>query len=211
MDAEFAGEAAEVNLTQAQAELGERGFSYLSAGRQLIMLNRALNDFEDFYPWPWLYKTATGAAPLTVTDLKYVLSVIDSTGNEITGTDLNEINDTGGVAVTGTPSSWYIDDTSGSPVLRGWPTGSATLTVQYVAEITELANGGDIPNIPVRYHPLWIDLAVIRAYQDSDNFAAANALRQDTEQALLRLVERYETRNRQTSPTIAIRMGSMDD
>ena len=200
-----------MDLTAARAELAARGFDYLPASRQTIMLNRALNDLEDYWPWPWLRKTVTGAAPLIISDLKYIESVNDSTGNELTGTTQSELGQYGGATfTTGTPSQWWIDDTSG-PTLRAYPVGSVTLTVTYMAEITDLVNAGDTPNIPARYHPLWIDLAVIRAYQDSDNFAAASSLRQDTEQALARLVERYETRDRQTSPVIAIRAGSEDD
>ena len=201
-----------MDLSAARQELGARGFDYLNATRQTIMLNRALNDLEDYWPWPWLRKTVTGAAPLIISDLKYVESVNDSTGNELLGTDQQDLGQYGGATfTTGTPSQWWIDDTSGSPTLRAYPVGSATLTVTYISEITELATSSDTPNIPTRYQPLWIDLAVVRAYQDSDNFAAASSLRQDTEQALARLVERYETRNRQASPVIAIRAGSEDD
>jgi hypothetical protein len=196
-----------LNLAEARAELSARGFDYLSATRQTFMLNRAVTDFEDFWPWPWLRKTVTGPAPLTITNLKYIRKVYDSTGNEIFGVDDVEDIDT---TETGTPQYWWIDDTSGSSVLTAYPVGAATFTVSYVAESSDLSNTTDTPAIPERYHPLWIDLAVIQAYKDSDNFAAAQVLRQDTEVALQRLVERYETRNRMNSAHILIRAGSED-
>jgi hypothetical protein len=196
-----------MNLGQAQQELADRGFDYLAAPRMTTMLNRAVADFGDFYPWPWLRKTATGPAPLTITDLKYVLKVFDQSGNEMFGMGDSEDLD---VTQTGTPDTWWIDDTSGSTVLTAYPVGTVTFSVRYVAEAPLLSASSDTPLIPARYHPLWVDLAVIRAYQDSDNFAAANALRQDTELALQRLVERYETRNRMNSQSILIRAGSED-
>jgi hypothetical protein len=92
-----------MNLAEARAEFGARGFDgILSASRMNFYLNRALVDFEDFYPWPWLRKQTTGAAPLQISDLKYVRSVFDSTGNEYFGLD-----DAGDVyrADTGTPTA----------------------------------------------------------------------------------------------------------
>lgn len=197
-----------MNLTQAQAEFGERGFNYLSAARMTTMLNRGLVDFEDFYPWPWLRKTATGSAPLTISDLKFVLKVFDSTGTELFG--IGEAEDLD-YTTTGTPTNWWIDDTSGSPVLTAYPVGSATLSVRYVAESTLLVNGTDTPKIPAAYHGTWVDLAVVRGYHDKDNFAAANALKQSAVADLQQLVERYETRNRMNSQAMLIRAGSEDD
>jgi hypothetical protein len=182
-----------VNLGEARTELGDRGFDYLSPGRMNIMLNRGVVDFEDYWSWPWLRKTATGAAPLTISDLKYVLNVRDATGVTLPSVDPSDIYDTD---TAGTPRFWYFDDSSGAGVIAVSPTGSATLTVRYVKESSTLSSDGDTPSIPSRYHLLWIDLAVIRAYQDSDNFAAANALKQDAYAELQELVERYETRDR---------------
>lgn len=197
-----------MNLSQAQTELGDRGFDYLTPARMATMLNRAVSDFEDFWQWPWLTKTATGPAPLTVADLKFVLKVFDSNGNEMFGiTDQEDLDYT----QTGTPVNWWIDDTSGSPVLTAYPVGSATLSVRYVAGSVLLVNPADTPLIPVAYHNTWIDLAVVKAYIDSDNFAAAQALKQIATQDLQAIVERYETRNRMNSGHILIRAGSEDD
>lgn len=197
-----------MNLGQAIIELQARGFAYLDSTRATTMLNRALIDFGDYYQWPWLRKTASGAAPLPISDLKYVLKVFDSTGTELFGmSDAEDVD----ITQTGTPQYWWIDDTSGTATLTAWPVGSVTLSVRYVSEAPLLAVGADTPGIPARYHPLWIDLAVIRGYQDDDNFVAAQALRADTEGALLRLVERYETRNRMNSNGMLLRMGSEDE
>jgi hypothetical protein len=170
-----------VNLSEAQAELDGRGFDYLPEGRKTQMLNRARNDFEDFWLWPWLVATKTGAAPLTISDVKYVLLVKDAASHRellgVTASDLGQ--DDTDVAAAGTPTSWWIDDSAGDEVLNVWPVAPATLSVRYVRESPELSNGTDTPLIPARYHPLWIDLAVVRALQDSDNFPSSQMLRTD--------------------------------
>ena len=196
-----------MNLTQAQAEMQARGFDYLDSSRLTNFLNRGLTDFEDFWRWPWLTKTATGAAPLTIADLKFVLKVYDAIGNELFGmSDAEDLDYT----LTGTPTSWWIDETSGSPVLTAYPVGAATLSVRYVAESTPLAGGNDTPLIPSRYHNLWIDLAVVHAYRDRDNFAAAGQLAATATRDLWTLVERYDSRNRMNSLAQRVRAGSED-
>jgi hypothetical protein len=208
VDAELAGKAAEVNLGEARSELGGRGFDYLSAGRQTLMLNDALQELEDYWEWPWLRKTATGPAPLQVTDLKTVLKVTDQAGNELTGiSDYDDFDPAG----TGTPANWWIDDTDGTPTLIAVPVGDITLTVRYERDNTALADTGDTPDIPARYNRVWLDLAVALAYEDSDNFSAAAQIRARARQRLDDLVARYETRDMQTSPQRGTRSWSLDD
>ncbi len=197
-----------MNLSQARTELGERGFDYLSASRMNIMLNDALTDLEDRYLWPWMKKTVTGAAPIAVSDLKYVRAVYDSAGNEVFGVD---DDDDIWMDQTGTPTNWWIDDTGGTTTLRAYPVGSATWTVRYIATDAVLSADGDTPNLPARYHGVWIDLAVIRAYKDSDNFAAAGALGQQVDVRVQRMIEEAETRNRQNPQYVRILAGSEDD
>lgn len=197
-----------MNLSEARQELGDRGFNgILSASRMNFILNRAVADFEYFYDWPWLRKTATGAAPLTISDLRHVRKVQDSNGRQYFGLDDSEDVD---LTETGSPTGWWIDETSGSPVVTAYPVGAVTFTVYYVSTSANLTADTDTPKIPVSRHGIWIDLAVVRAYQDRDNFAAANALRQSVQADLQNLVESYETRNRQNSGHVLIRAGSLD-
>ena len=197
-----------MNLGEARSELQARGFDYLPAGRQNLMLNDALQELEDFWEWPWLTKTVTGATPLQISDLKAVLKVQDSNNNELTGMDDADPFST---TDTGTPTNWWIDDTSGTPTLVAYPVGSATLTVRYERDNTTLSADSDSPDIPSRYNRIWIDLAVALGYEDSDNFAAAAQIRNRAQQRLTKLVERYETRDRQSSPQRLVREWSLDD
>ena len=202
-----------MSLGDAQSELAARGFDYLTASRMTIMLNDAKNTFEDTWEFPWLYGIASGPAPLDVSDLKYVLTVKTASDDELLGTDLRILaQDSTDLSLPGTPERWYLtDDVGDRTTLRTWPTSDAALTVVYIRASPELSDVSDGPLIPARYHPIWIDLAVIQAYQDSDNFAGAQALRADVNQRLQDVIERYETRNRQHAEIIAIRNWSEDD
>jgi len=197
-----------VNLSEARAELSARGFDYLPVPRQTLMLNDALQEIEDFHEWPWLTKTVTGATPLQISDLKAVLKVYDSNNNELTGLD---DADPFSPADTGTPTNWWIDDTSGTPTIVAYPVGSATITVRYERDSSDLTSDGSSPDIPSQYNRIWLDLAVALAYEDSDNFAAAAQIRNRAQLRLTQLVTRYETRDRQSSPQRLVRTWSIDD
>jgi len=197
-----------MNLSAARQELADRGFDYVNASRMNLMLNDALQEIEDYWEWPWLRKTVTGAAPLQITDLKTVLRVTDSNGNEVQG--ISDYEDFSPIQ-TGTPSNWWIDDTSGTPTLTAYPTGSITFTVRYERDITLLAADGDTPDVPDRYNRVWLDLAVALAYEDSDNFAAAAQIRARARQRLDDLVARYETRDMQTAAQRGTHTWSLDD
>jgi hypothetical protein len=197
-----------MTLGEAQAELGERGFQYLAPSRMTLMLNDALTEIQDYWEWPWLRKTVTGAAPLQISDLKTVLKVTDSNGNEIEGiSDWDDFD----IASTGTPRNWWIDDTSGTPTLVAYPVGSATFTVRYESDSATLSAAGDTPTIPSRYSRVWLDFAVALAYEDSDNFAAAAQIRNRAIQRLNQMVERYETRDMQSAPQRGTSSLSLDD
>ena len=186
-----------MNLGTARTELLARGFDYLSTSRANIMLTNAKNALEDEYAWVWLEATTTGTAPLTISDLKDVLYVVDTSNQrQLTGLDARDITDRDAiVTTTGTPDSWWLD---GETTLRTYPTStSVQLSVRYVKFSPELASDSDTPLIPVRYHPLWIDYSVIEAYKDAHRFNEANGLLAHIRQFRLpQIIELYATRNR---------------
>ena len=193
-----------VNLSQARDELKGRGFDYLSEDRLTIMLNNAKNQFEDVWMWPWLEQTRIGPAPMPVPGLKFVYYVQDTDHDtELIGLDVRQIAQSGSdVNQAGTPAYWWLDGPTGGQdivLVNTWPVAPVALEARVVIDSPELATGTDTPLIPVRYHPLWIDYAVIEAYKDSDNYSAAQALRADIGVRINDLIARYETRNRQHS------------
>lgn len=200
-----------MNLTQAIAELKARGFDYLSDARATIMLNNAKNALEDEYPWPWLESTITGPVPLSISDLKYVEYVVDTTnGVELDGIDPRDVIDLDrNVATAGNPSSWWLD---GAGTLKTYPTSAtAQLSVRYVKFSPELSAGTDTPLIPARYHPVWINYAVVDAYKDDEQHDLAAALLNDLRgRRLPAMIDVYGSRNRGNPDVQVIVAGSED-
>jgi hypothetical protein len=198
-----------MTLGEAQTELMARGFDYLPGPRQTIMLNDAKNSFEDRWEFPWLEAVAVGTPPFYIPDLKYVLSVKTQANLELFGIDLRALAQDGtDLGLRGPSRYWYLD---GETLMRAWPVGADTLTVYHVKHSPELVNPSDRPLIPGRYHPIWIDLAVVQAYQDSDNYAAAQALQADVGLRMQDVIMRYETRNRQHAAFAGVRGLSEDE
>lgn len=200
-----------MNLGAARTELLARGFSYLDSTRANLMLNTAKNELEDEHDWPWLETTTTGVAPLTIADLKRILYVVDLTnGRQLTGLDAQDIADRDVVVTTaGSPDSWYLD---GLTTLRLYPTSTSDqLSVRYVKYSPELVADGDTPQIPVRYHVLWVDYACVEAYRDVENYAAANALLQHIKQVKLpQLLSVFGMRNMQNPEYTQVTFASED-
>jgi hypothetical protein len=199
-----------VNLAEAQEEFANRGVDYLSTDRRTFFLNYAKNVFEDAYVFPWLEAVATGASPKTITDLKQILYVRDSSNDtELLGLPAAQIIVDGiDLAEIGRPTNWWLD---GEEIVTVWPVStSAVLEIRYVKESPELVDPTDAPLIPARYHQTWVDIAMIQAYKDSDNFAAASALQQIVNLDLSQIISRYVSRNRQNPEYQTIRAGSDD-
>lgn len=200
-----------MTLTTATTELQARGGSYLAAARCTTMLNDAKNELEDFYPWPWLETTTTGTAPVTISDLKYVLYVVDTTNKcELPGVSAQWLisQETADLTQTGDASYWYLD---GLTSLKVYPVNTtASLSVRYVKYSPELSAGSDTPLFPARYTNIWIDLAMVRVYEDADDHQAADVLRTKVQKRLGLLVEEFEARNRQNTMVQEIIYGAMD-
>lgn len=159
------------------------------------MLNLGKNALEQVAPWPWLEATTSGTAPLTISDLRQVLYVVDTTNDcVLPGLDVRSTVGVDPELGSGVPSSWWLD---GLTSLKVHPTNtSVSLSVRYLKFSSELSTGTDTPLIPVREHPVWIDFAVVEAYKDSDNFAAAQALLGDLmSRAVPRMIDTYCGRN----------------
>lgn len=196
-----------MDLSTARTELRNRGFTDLSDTRANIFLNAAKNMFEDMYPWPWLETTATGTAPLTVSDMKSVLMVSDTSRNNVlVGMERAQILriDPSLIDTSAPPIYWYPTSTD---TVRIWPASTGTsLSVLYIKFSPELS-GSDAPLIPTRYHNLWIDFAAVEAYRDNDEHDTANGLLSATQSRVLSVANVYMNRNWQNGvmfqPTFA--------
>lgn len=165
-----------------QDEFRARGTAYLddSAGlaRAKRWLNQSYQELCAAHEWPFLeLGDASGAAPLTITDLMHVLAVTDTTGGvrSLVHKDRrNLVRSYGDLTAVGTPTWFYFTNNS----VRTYPTSADTIAVHYLKVPTELVNDGDEPIVPDRFQDLIIDGAMRRAYKDSDNFESVPALRE---------------------------------
>lgn len=166
-----------MTLAEMRAEILARGFDYLTTARANLMLNQAYQELAEIENWGFLETSTSGAAPLTISDLRTVLSVTDSTQNnrKVTYADRRDLVDSyGDLTTTGAARHYFVDN----GVVRTYPVGG-TLTVRYVKVPADLTLDADVPLFPARWHYLIVEGAVRRAYQDSDQFEAAEASRQE--------------------------------
>lgn len=170
-------------LLTLRTEVQARGFDYLTNSRIDRFINDAYVRLCNTALWPFRELTVSGAAPLTIADLGVLASVVDTANgnNSLAWRDRRTLVDLyGDLATAGSPTYFYIED---GTTLRTYPVGG-TLTVRYWKRAVKLVNDGDVSIVPDDYSDVLIDMAVRRAYIDSDNFAAANALKADVDERI---------------------------
>jgi hypothetical protein len=158
-------------------ELQARGFDYLTTARCKDYLNDGyLRDICEVDNWPFLEQSTSGAAPLTISDLRVIESVTDTTTNvKLLPMDRRAITDVDtDLTTTGTPFAYYI---SGGDTVTTFPASTNTLSVLYWEVPPALSAGADEPEIPSRFRSLIVDAAVVRAYEDDDEPDQADASR----------------------------------
>jgi hypothetical protein len=174
-------------LADLQSELYARGYDHLAqdaagVARGLRWINQAAAELTLAELWPFRLSTATGAAPLSITTLSSVLSVID-TGNasaELSEMTERELVDAGiDLTDTGTPLYWYRD----SLQIKTYPVGG-TLSVRYWALPTDLASPTDQTLVPARFMDAIVDGAVRRAAKDRDNWETVGGAEQERQRGL---------------------------
>jgi hypothetical protein len=169
-----------VSLTFAdlKTELQARGFDYLSDSRQGYFLNRSYLETAEEADWPFLEATSSSTAPLTITDLRTIESVINSTQKQklspLDRRNLTSEEDTD-LTTAGTPSYYYTTDTT---TVNVYPANTTdTIAVRYWKFPPEMSADTDEPLVPGRFRLASIvDGACMYAYLDSDNFEAAQAM-----------------------------------
>lgn len=165
-----------MNLGELREELQGRGFDYLPATRQTAFINRAYQEMCAEEDWPFLEATTSGNAPLTISDLRTIEAVVDSTNTRrLQPLDRRNILDSDWtLATTGNPVNYYL--TTGTTVNVYPANTSNTIAVRYWSVPAALDDDGDEPVIPSPWHQMIVDGAVAYAYFDSDNFEAAREM-----------------------------------
>lgn len=183
-----------MDLSELRTELLARGFSYLSDDRANQLLNWANHELDDFTTWPYREASVTGTSPLTISDLGSIEAVLETTTNTLLyqAEYADLVQAYGDLSVTGFPIAYYLaQPTAGQPEVATYPSG-ASIGVQYWKVTSDLSEDTDTPLSPDRFHHVIVDLAACRAYLDRDDFSAAQALRAQVDQDLLRMADALE-------------------
>lgn len=174
-------------------EVSARGFEFIAndeGGEARIKrwINQAYREIIDFRAWGFLEAEKEGKAPLTIADLKHVLSVVNVTnGERLTYTTRAGLEHWDpGLSTVGTATQWFLD---GEDELRVYPADAdSTIQVRYLMKPPDLAADGDEPIFDADYHDLIVDAAVVRAYKNTDNFEAAGFVRQEFDRGMRNMV-----------------------
>lgn len=171
-----------LSLATLRQELKDRGFDYLSNARADRYVNWGYLELCEEELWPFLEATGSGTAPLTISDLGSIGSVTNTaTNSKLHQSDRRSLVDAyTDLATTGTPSYYYLE---GGNTIRTYPSGG-TLSVRYWITPPQLSADADQVVVPLRFNDLILDSAVRRAYIDSDNYEAAQAVEAERQRGL---------------------------
>lgn len=169
-----------LDLTGLRTEFWARGFSYLNDGgagqtRTDRWLNDAMHAIDELADWPYLLATTTSTAPVTISDLRSVESVTDTSNfRQLVPRDRRDLRETyADLTQTGIPLFYYF---TSSTTLNVYPANtSLTLTVDYWKFGPDLSSGTDAPLMPDRFRYIIVDYAVAQAMRDTGDEASAQA------------------------------------
>ncbi|MGH2761382.1 MAG: hypothetical protein ACRDLD_02180 [Thermoleophilaceae bacterium] len=175
-----------MNLAEMRSEVQARGFDHKASGRIDLWLNRAYQRVTDRDPWPFLEATQVGPSPLSISDLRAVLTVVDTSAErQLFWQDRRTLAEADPLLTqTGDPWAWFMD----AGALTAYPTSAHDLSVRYLKVAVELG-ADDVPLFDARYHYMLVDGAVALAYRDSDNFEAAEANELEFERRLREMAD----------------------
>lgn len=183
-----------MDFSELKDELAARGFGYLSDTRLGVYINNARAELDRMYLWPWLEASATGTSPLTVTDLAAVEAVVNTSQSNapLYPIDYRTLTEAyGDLSTSGSPSYYYLARPS-SPEVATYPVSSTdTIGVQYWKVTPDLSASSDTPASPEEAHYTIVDLAVRRAYRDSDNHQEAEQIQSEIDRAIGQLLLQY--------------------
>lgn len=179
-----------VTLLALRTELYARGADYLAADAAgIVRANRWINQAYQMVClrelWPFRLTTATGAAPLAITDLGTILrgGVTSPGNNNYVLDDLSETEATplDLTATGGYPWFYYLTDQT----VHVWPAGTDSISVRYYKIPAKLTADGDLTLVPERFMDVILDDAVLRAIgKDNTDAAIVALMRQERDAGL---------------------------
>lgn len=162
-----------MDFTTLQTEVFARGYDYLNDGgaglaRAKRWINQSYLELCTRASWPFLKATTTGTAPLTIADLRAVLSVVDTTNvQQLFSVDRRWLMSVDPALTSGTPTSYYLESAT---QIKVWPVQAVSLSVNYLKTPAQLSAGGDTPLVPDEWCDVIVDGAVLKAEKDNDQY-----------------------------------------
>lgn len=192
-----------------KTELFARGTNYLeedaaSEARADRWLNDAYREILNLHAWPFLEAEATGAGGgvgyVALTDLRKIRFVFNISTTPPTKLARISLDDLVGedtiYSRAGTPAYYYVENNSATEMaVTAYPVGGQ-IKVWYYKRVADLS-GSDEPLFDEQYHNLIVDKAMIMAYNDSDNFEAADRLNAQVNVRLAAMAEDYMLNSRE--------------
>lgn len=157
-------------FAELKAAVLARGFNRLTDTQRGEYVNAAVTEVDGSYPWPYRLTTTTGAAPLSVSTLGEVDTVTDTVQDRMLepATFQGLTYEFGDLAITGSPSCFYVDWSGVAQTVRVFPVSTNNLSVRHYALPTALSAAGDTPAAPVRFHlGVYLPVACRMAASDS--------------------------------------------
>lgn len=162
-------------------EVYERGFQYLNdGGTGAARVSRYINDAAAWIDaqadWPYLQSVATGTTPLSISDLRTIASVTDTSGRRtLQPADQRDLRSSfGDLTTSGTASFYYVENGA----IKLYPTQSGlSVTVDYWRTSPDMSPGSE-PLMPDRYRYAIVEHVAGRLFRQRNDLAAAQAAEQ---------------------------------
>lgn len=180
------------DFSTLQADLFALGFDTLNdAGTGLARAKRYLNlaykELVGEELWSFRETDATGAAPLTITDLGVVASVVDTAQRRpLQPVERQTLVDAYTIVTTaGSPRYFFL---LGKQV-NTFPVGG-TLSVHYWKQAADLSASGDLPIVPDEWHDgILLGAARRAALREAQDYELARAYEGERQQVLKQMID----------------------
>lgn len=192
-----------MNLVELETELVANGYDYVAKNRIEDWIQRSYQEILARYQWPWSEENKEANAPFEIKDLRYVLSVTDTTQERpLWGTTRQWLLERfPKLEETGSPAFWFLDNLT----LRTYPLSEDKVAVRYVKKAAKLEAATE-PVIPSEWQYLIIDQARVYALKDNNEFDIARELKASVKEDLNEMIADQLQRDRQ-GPRSIVRTG----
>lgn len=207
-----------MTLATLRTELKARGLDHLSDARANSFLNDAYRELNSAADWPWLLATTSGPAPLTISDVKQVLKVNNTTQKTpLQSMDIRQLVDQDGdfsstftPNTTGTPWAWWLE---GLSTLRVYPASTTdTIAVLYLKRPATLSADGDTPIVPTEYHTGLVDIAEAMALaKDESDDKDQSIVRSEVQTVVGYMTRDFLDRNLDAPGWLSVAPGNSSD